>query len=354
MNSTALSASFNKEISTPALLCLFLFLHALIAAVACGDFAVYAQALTYLDGGWYLHIAENGYTPRPFSDPTADGVWAFLPLWPLLLRFPTPLPTQVFGALLSMTLFCFAMLRLRYQPRTRLVPLSLVAFIFSPAAFTFATNHTESLFLLFTILGSQSRKRTWLWGGLAALTRNQGILLAAMFAWQRAKETPSHFWQTFAAEGSRSGAIFLLWPLYQYSQTGSFFASQAAQSIWHQSTSLSEYISCLFWISPGNIGHAAVLWLSLAVAVHLFWRERAPLGFYVAASVLLWPLQGHSFPNAYRYSAVLLPVWLTAGDLLDSWLARFPPFTKLIVAAAWIACTAHLSYRYFSQLGWVY
>ena len=134
------------------------------------------------DSVWYLIIAHGGYDHAPART-------AFYPLYPLLIRiFGTVFRSDLVGGVF-VSLACFAVgLVVVY----RLASLELgedhasvcvMLLAFSPMAFFFSAVYTESLFLALSA-GCIYRARRGRWpsacllGGLAAASRNTGVLLA--------------------------------------------------------------------------------------------------------------------------------------------------------------------------------
>jgi hypothetical protein len=136
------------------------------------------------DTEWYVGIAQHGYVRY--------GSTAFLPLYPLLMRGLAPLAGGhlVAGLLLSTVAAFFVFLGLyvlseRLDPGRRLGPYVLLVAALLPTSFFFMAAYTESLFLalaLWAVLAALAGR--WgcmaLLGGLAALTRQQGALLALL------------------------------------------------------------------------------------------------------------------------------------------------------------------------------
>ena len=135
------------------------------------------------DSVWYLTIAEHGY-----GDEQQHAQAAFYPLYPLLMRglgwvVGSPL---VAGVLISLACFLVALALLHklavleLGARDARATVLLVAFF--PTALFFSAVYSESLFLLVSVgafLAARSGRWAWagLLGGLAALTRNSGVLL---------------------------------------------------------------------------------------------------------------------------------------------------------------------------------
>ena len=132
------------------------------------------------DGMWFTAIARTGY-----EAPEAP---AFFPLYPALVRL-VAMPVRSYaaaGVIVSIACAAAAMVVLyrmvaaRYDSR---IAAWTVAFLsLCPASFFFQAVYTESLFLLL-VVGAVALAEHGRWafacavGGLAALTRNTGVLL---------------------------------------------------------------------------------------------------------------------------------------------------------------------------------
>jgi Mannosyltransferase (PIG-V) len=136
---------------------------------------------------WFTDIAQHGYA--------AYGSTAFMPLYPALMRVTSPLlgGQLVAAALLIATVATFFALLALYRLAERLAPgrgvgpYTLLAAVLLPIAFFLVAGYTESLFLalsLWAILAALDGRwrRFALLAGLAALTRQQGLVLAALAA----------------------------------------------------------------------------------------------------------------------------------------------------------------------------
>ncbi len=217
---------------------------------ALGDLLV-APAARW-DAFWYLRIATDGYgTPHDHAQA------AFYPLYPLLMRaggwvVGSPL---VAGILVSLACFLGALVLLH-----RLVALELgdayarpavLLTAFFPSALFFSAVYSESLFLLLSVGAFlAARRERWALagalGGLAALTRNSGVLLALPLAllflygpraggtpvalrarWlPRYRLTPQALWLAFVPLGL---ALYLGWSAVAL---GDAFAPYHAQALW--------------------------------------------------------------------------------------------------------------------------
>jgi hypothetical protein len=137
------------------------------------------------DTAWYVDIARHGYTTY--------GSTAFMPLYPILAHIVAPL----FGAdvlaaelVISTVAAFFAFLALYrlaevLAPRRGLGPYALLIAVFLPTSFYFMAAYTESLYLalaMWAVLAALAQQwwRFALLAALAALTRQQGILLSVL------------------------------------------------------------------------------------------------------------------------------------------------------------------------------
>lgn len=140
------------------------------------------------DADWYIKIITSGYQ-------SSDGTAQFHPLYAWLA---TPLARLGLHPLLSLLLvsslaalaymYLFdALARLDLDPQTaRIATISMIAF---PTGFILFAPYTESLFLLcstacFIFIRSRKWALAGFMGGLAAMTRQQGIFLVLPLAWK--------------------------------------------------------------------------------------------------------------------------------------------------------------------------
>ncbi len=139
------------------------------------------------DADWFLKILTQGYN-------RADGTTNFQPLYPWA-AFPfakagiSPmLSLMIVSSLCSLLMLYFFDRLARFELRPLAHRASTLLFILFPTAFILFAPYSESLFLLCAVLCLYwSIQRKW-WlagfaGGLAALTRQQGIFLFFPMAW---------------------------------------------------------------------------------------------------------------------------------------------------------------------------
>ena len=140
------------------------------------------------DAVWYVRIVTQGYHSN-------DGTALFHPLYPWLAK-PLYLLhlNPIFSLLLISAFSCLALL-ISYQYLSALdlpetdTRFSTLLLFFAPPAFVLFAPYTEALFIFLAILCLLwARQEKWwfagLAGGLAALTRQQGMLLLIPVAWE--------------------------------------------------------------------------------------------------------------------------------------------------------------------------
>ncbi len=313
----------------------------------------WTELLTGWDSGWYLKIVQEGYTGQ---------AWAFYPAWPLLLKFLNGfgLHPVIFGTFLAtilyfgiLALFAFMMRDAEAFEKQGLLPTRQIGWfllIFSPASFAFHSNHTESLYLFLSLAAwIACVHERWLLAavacGLAALTKNQGVLLAVSCALWVASMKPSLSKKVtrFLWFGLVSGSFFALFPLYQWLETGDPLRFLTVQSAWHPDISWASYFKGLViqnpWqaLSVGTLIHH-VFFLVLLVGGGLLWRQNKFLSLYVFLFVLIEPMSGE-LVGTLRYGTVLVPVFFALSKV---WRGPFM-FPAL---ALWLALNLAVTWNY--------
>jgi hypothetical protein len=168
-------------------------------------YPIYALFAPYLHTDWFSHWFINpwfqwdtlAYMEVSILGYTSQGSSiAFLPLYPLLMRFVAPLVgnNHLASALLISSVCFIATLILLYElvldvfKDAKLAFLTVLAFLVFPTSFFMLAGYTESLFLAI-VLGFwlAARRRRWglsaLLAGLATLTRLQGLVLSPTLLW---------------------------------------------------------------------------------------------------------------------------------------------------------------------------
>ncbi len=142
------------------------------------------------DAGWYLSIAQRGYS----FDPHGASNVAFFPLFPLLIKVVAAITGSVAtaGLLIANLAALGAVLVLwrwvRAEAGSVAAERSALWLLVYPFSFYQNSIYAESLFFLLATLALEASSRgrrltAGLWGALAATTRPMGVLLTPALAW---------------------------------------------------------------------------------------------------------------------------------------------------------------------------
>jgi Gpi18-like mannosyltransferase len=151
----------------------------------------------HFDSGFYLGIAQTGYDGPNMLHRMSN--WAFFPLYPLLIRlvalpFGSDMDTYRLAGLfvancaaLVAVVYLYKLTTLEFGRATAARAVLYLALF--PMSFYLSAIYPESLFLALVVSCMYyTRLRRWwlagLLGGLATLTRPQGVLLAIVVGWE--------------------------------------------------------------------------------------------------------------------------------------------------------------------------
>ncbi|HEY3993804.1 MAG TPA: glycosyltransferase family 39 protein [Ktedonobacteraceae bacterium] len=149
------------------------------------------------DSGFYIQLAQQGYWSAKTLHQNTD--WVFYPLYPLLISGGAKLlggsqaAYSIAGILIAniagifMIVYLYLLVRQEYN--TRIAARTVLYLAIFPTAFFFSAIFTETLLLGLCIASMYyARRQAWwlaaLCGGLAALTRLQGVTLVIPLAWE--------------------------------------------------------------------------------------------------------------------------------------------------------------------------
>lgn len=185
------------------------------------------------DATHYIEMARSGYS-SPF-------LYAFFPLYPILIKFVTLLiPSyQISGALISNICSFLSLLILDDMTKDKEKFWYIICFVFSPILAYTSIVYTESLFMLLTLLGYYLYKKnkyilSAIVVGLSILTRNSGIILWGAIGLDMlyrlfiTKDKTIKF-KNILFFGLISLLIGMIYPTYLYIKTGNFLEFASVQ-----------------------------------------------------------------------------------------------------------------------------
>jgi Gpi18-like mannosyltransferase len=313
------------------------------------------------DAEWYQKVVTSGYS-------ASDGTLIFHPLFPWLA---TPIAKIGISPLLSLLIvsslagialfYCFYKLA-RMDLETGDAFFAILLFALSPAAFIFFAPYPEALFLLLAVLCLFfARKKSWwlsaLMGGLAVLTRQQGIFLLLPVGWElwendkRNIKTIILHWKNWVSL-LLIPMGYLLWIFYRAQYTNglrvnftsvhqfiySFFISPSASEVVEQQQFLwpwqSVYLSLEKLITEPDLD----IWINLIaglvfiVMLGISWRKmRMSYRIYcllialVSFSYYTGPV--HPYMGLPRHLLLAFPIYIGAPLVITR------PWMRLLVVA---------------------
>ena len=307
--------------------------------------------LTHWDGGWYLRIAQEGYSYKP-GVPSSIG---FFPFYPMLIRLFSVIFVNASIAAVVISNVCLlaagfvlnALVRIDYRERA-ISCAAVTLLMFSPVSFFFSSAYSESTFLLLSIGALfAARRGNWLaaclCGGALAATRNIGVLIAIPLlvefvrqVWKPGAGLKPFFTRRILLFGLIPLGL-VLFLLFNWFKFGDPFAYVKATAVWGRrfvspSQTLAgarNYPEFYLWLFGGTLAIAVVGWIG---------------GFFLKlrASYLIWAglllavyLCGNSLEAIPRYLSVLFPLFIILGVVA----VRFPWSYELIFASSTVLLT---------------
>lgn len=291
------------------------------------------------DSGWYMSIVRHGYSLQGRIAGTQSN-FAFFPLYPyavkgIALLLPRAARTDVaflaIGILVSNICLVGGLILVRTlvaaaeADRTTARRTVLLMLLF-PTSFFFSCFFTEGLFLLISaaaLLAAHAR-RWWaagLLGGLLAVTRPNGVLIAAPLAvaylaacdWRPRRIRADVAWLLLVPGGLVAYMAALL-PI-----TGDLLAPMRIQSAWGKiSSSPWETLFEPRYPFPVTTAVERVVILGLLlVAVRAFWLLRDRTLAVYSAVFLAAPLFTGVLNSQARYAAPLFPLFVAMARLTE-------------------------------------
>jgi Mannosyltransferase (PIG-V) len=316
------------------------------------------------DSGWYLAIANDGYS----YDPAYPSSVAFFPLFPLLIRFfDALLPgSDVLAALVVVHLalagalvYIYRLLVAEYGER--IAWRSIYFFLIFPGAFFFSAVYNESLFLL-AAAGAiyHARRGQWAWAALFGIfgsaTKLVGILLIIPLAVELLSQRGR------SLRDLKPGAWILAAPLgavayfaYLQAAFGNFRVFFDTEAHWHREPFSAVMLMGLQYLAgdkgplrfypPNSMTLAPIyllfdtllLWLFVAAGIILWRRYRPTYGAFVLVFTLVPALSG-SPQSVNRYVAVLFPAFIILAHIRSEALRAIISIALVLT----LAFTTHL------------
>jgi hypothetical protein len=306
--------------------------------------ARFAETFAAWDSGWYFDIARRGY----YYDPAGQSSIAFFPLYPMLMRaLAWPFgggdrALWLAGIALSYASLFFGLAVLhRLTARTfgdretaRRTVLYVAVF---PFAYFFTQVYTESLFLLTSVSAvTAAAYSRWGWagvfGGLAALTRPNGVLVAVPLGLLALSGRPRP-----SALARRAAAVALVpaglgvFCAFVSRLSGDPLGWLHAQDRWGYTVGNRPWVELMRMLdglekqglygyffsdplAPYYFLHGMVALVFVALTPSVFTRVGPALGAYVAASLYV-PLTGNALEGIGRYAATLFPAFMLLGTV---------------------------------------
>lgn len=307
------------------------------------DYASYARIW---DGQWYYIVAQLGYPsvlPVSGDGHIAQNQWAFLPVYPELVKIVSALSGAQFGpaAIFVSVVSAAGAALVFYKLMRRSLPegsslFAVVLFCVAPLSPLLQVAYAEALFLLLlavALLLLLQRRYWWmlLVIGVASFTRPGVVAFALALAlhwgyrwWTRAKDPFSRTDQIrVAVVAVATGILGLAWPAIAAIATGRLTAYTDTELSWRADyigygklLPFTSWVQGANWWFPGGSGI-----IYLVVALLLFglflaspWARRLPVDLRLWVISYVVYLLAVFFPQSSTFR-VLMPVFPLLGAL---------------------------------------
>lgn len=300
------------------------------------------------DGYWHTQIAQHGYY--------LEGLTLRFPLYPLLIKFFAPIVGNNFllsGILISFVSLYFALLFLYklvvFETKNQtLATLSVILLLIFPTSFFLIAVYSESLFLLLTILSFYFFQKdkilpAGLLGGLAVLTRPQGIILFPAFILGQIIQKKT--WSKVNLFLLAIPLSLIPWCLFLYLRFGNPFVflndlSKWGEGPWQRTRELTFPLTVLFsylreiptvfrQLLTGQFYNLTTLInikefsdflffiLFLVLGIRVAMKMKSVYSFYLFASLLLMLSVG-TLKGAPRFVLVLFPAFIILAQIYQN------------------------------------
>jgi hypothetical protein len=311
------------------------------------------------DAGWYLTIANVGYSYTSDSTAQFQQNIAFFPAYPMTIRFFAPLfgrQSLWTGVLVSIVAFYLALVYLLRLARDELgndeQAATVVMLIATyPFAVFFSAVYTESLFLLALVATVYHfrRDQLWraaLWGFVCGLTRPPGCFLSVVLGLMALKSafapgaTADRVLVRRLLAASAPGLGMLTFSAFIYRLTGHPFQWTVQNAAWGRVyKGLDEIVTHRVELIANNgfydylstqtidVFYSLAVILCLAAVWPVYRRFGLPYAVFIVLNVLP-PMSAGGMLSMGRVTSVVFPVFLWLGAAVPArhrtaWIALF-------------------------------
>lgn len=295
--------------------------------------------LSYLcrfDCGWFLGVAQHGYSTLDAVDQPGATNFGFYPFFPLLARIVSPFfGGNVFYAAVFVSNLCFYTALVYIYRYARLLNLEHAVALLSvallcilPQSIVFSAAYSESPFLLLLVVAMfYLRRENYLVAAVAAAmlsaTRATGVFFVVFaLAWilrgggMRALFAPWRAPEKLVPVLFAPLGLFVFWT-YCFLTTGDAFASPSTMFHGWGWYFLSPWDNLSEMLHAGDLRFPfALLALGLLVGSFLLLRQGLYEEFFFCAALVLLMCSGAVVGSLFRYWLVLFPVWIAVARVL--------------------------------------
>lgn len=306
------------------------------------------------DGGWYMHIIQNGYSATPIAEEQAN--YAFFPLYPMLVRFTGDTfggEYVLIGVLLSNIFTLIGILYFyklseriflsRKNDAKKLAFSSTLLLICFPTAFLFTAVLSEALFFMLLTMSFYYATQhkiviTTILGFLTSMTRSVGFLVLIPvlyeFWFKNGLElNPKKFYKNF---DYRTILLFTI-PLgmvafayYIYRLTSDPLAIFEIQGAWGRHLTNPIAVTHFILRESYLVKFGAIFTVGIFFVI-LSGLRKIRIDYFVFALLLfLIPLMSSPLPfhisSLPRYILVILPIYWIFAIYLDKYKDLKLPF----------------------------
>jgi Gpi18-like mannosyltransferase len=295
-----------------------------------------ASYLCRFDCGWYLSVAQDGYSAIEPSPQLGATNFGFFPLFPLLIRVAAPLfAGNLLYAALAVTNLCFLTALVFVYRYARLLDLDRTAALLTvtllcimPQSIVFSAVYTESPFLLLLVVAMYYlRREKYLVAGIAAAllsaTRANGIFFIVFnLGWIihrdgiRSLLRPWLAPEKFVPVVLAPMGLFLFWG-YCFVTTGDAFAHPSTEQHGWGLQFVPPWKNLPIMFRTGSMtSTAAVFSLAAFACSWLLLRQRLYEEFALCTALFLLAWSCTVTGSVFRYWLVLFPIWIALARTL--------------------------------------